>query len=78
MSRFETRLKKLEKRLLDKSPIVLFTTYGNAADEERIAEAKRRAKAQGRPLKIWVRIYVDPDPNQRPGADHIPGRGGEA
>jgi hypothetical protein len=36
-------------------------------DEERIAEAKRQAEAQGRPLKIWVRVYVDPDPSKQPG-----------
>jgi hypothetical protein len=64
MSTIKTRVTKLEQRILDKSPIVLFTTYGNPADEERIAEAKRQAKAQGRPLKIWVRIYVDPEHNK--------------
>ena len=62
LSRIETRVKKLERHLLDKSPIFLVRTYGNPADDERVAEAKRQAEAQGRPLKIVVRIYVEPDP----------------
>ena len=56
----ETRMEKLEARSVPQYPLVIRTTYGDAGNAERVAEAERQAASTGRRLIVIQRRIVRP------------------